>query len=69
MPIPKLTIIGESINDSVPSTKQLFDANDIDGLLELARFQDEKGAAYLDVNVGARPPEFMAEHGPQDPGR
>jgi 5-methyltetrahydrofolate--homocysteine methyltransferase len=61
MPIPKLTIIGESINDSVPSTKQLFDANDIDGLLELARSQDQKGAAYLDVNVGARPPEFMAE--------
>ena len=25
MPIPSLTIIGETINDSVPSTKQLFD--------------------------------------------
>ncbi len=61
MPIPNLTIIGESINDSVPSTKQLFDANNIAGLLELARSQDEKGAAYLDVNIGARPPEFMAE--------
>ena len=61
MPIPNLTIIGETINDSVPSTKQLFDAGDIGGLLELARFQDEKGAAYIDVNVGARPPEFMAE--------
>jgi 5-methyltetrahydrofolate--homocysteine methyltransferase len=23
--------------------------------------QDEKGAAYIDVNVGPRPPEFMAE--------
>ena len=53
MPIPNLTIIGETINDSVPSTKQLFDAGNIDGLLELARFQDEKGAAYIDVNVGA----------------
>ena len=61
MPIPNLTIIGESINDSVPSTKQLFDANNLAGLLELARSQDEKGAAYLDVNIGARPPEFMAE--------
>jgi cobalamin-dependent methionine synthase I len=59
MPIPGLTIIGESINDSVPSTKKLFDANDIPGLLDLAKSQDEKGAGYLDVNVGARSPEFM----------
>jgi cobalamin-dependent methionine synthase I len=59
MPIPGLTIIGESINDSVPSTKKFFDANDIPGLLDLAKSQDEKGAAYLDVNVGARSPEFM----------
>jgi cobalamin-dependent methionine synthase I len=61
MPLPGLTIIGESINDSVPSTKKLFDANDIDGLLGLARSQDEKGAGYIDVNVGPRSPEFMAD--------
>lgn len=61
MPIPGLTIIGESINDSVPSTHKLFDANDVQGLLELARTQDEKGAAWIDVNVGPRSPEFMAE--------
>jgi cobalamin-dependent methionine synthase I len=61
MPIPGLTIIGESINDSVPSTKALFEAGDIAGLIGLARSQDEKGAAYIDVNVGARPPEFMTE--------
>jgi cobalamin-dependent methionine synthase I len=61
MAIPGLTIIGESINDSVPSTKKLFDANDIPGLLELARGQDERGAAWIDVNVGSRPPEFMAD--------
>lgn len=61
MPIPGLTIIGETINDSVPSTKKLFDAGDIDGLLEIARSQDQQGAAYIDVNVGARPPEFMAD--------
>ena len=61
MAIPGLTIIGESINDSVPSTKKLFDENDVPGLLELARSQDEKGAAYIDVNVGSRPPEFMAD--------
>jgi 5-methyltetrahydrofolate corrinoid/iron sulfur protein methyltransferase len=61
MPISNLTIIGETINDSVPSTKKLFEAGDIDGILELARSQDEKGAAYIDVNVGPRSPEFMAE--------
>ncbi len=61
MAIPGLTIIGESINDSVPSTHKLFDGNDIPGLLELARSQDEKGAAWIDVNVGSRPPEFMAD--------
>jgi 5-methyltetrahydrofolate--homocysteine methyltransferase len=61
MAISGLTIIGESVNDSVPSTKKLFDENDVPGLLELARSQDEKGAAWIDVNVGPREPAFMAE--------
>jgi len=61
MAIKGLTIIGESINDSVPSTKALFEAGDIPGILELARSQDAGGAAYIDVNVGARSPEFMAD--------
>jgi 5-methyltetrahydrofolate--homocysteine methyltransferase len=61
MAIAGLTIIGESINDSVPSTSKLFTANDIEGLKELARFQDERGAGYIDVNVGQRSPEFLAE--------
>jgi cobalamin-dependent methionine synthase I len=61
MPIDGLTIIGESINDSVPSTHKLFDAGDIDGILELARTQDQGGAGYIDVNVGARSAEFMAD--------
>lgn len=61
MAIAGLTIIGESINDSVPSTKKLFDAGDIPGILELARSQDQAGAAYIDVNVGPRTPAFMAE--------
>ena len=60
MAIEGLTIIGESINDSIPSTKKLYDANDIDGLKELARMQDERGASWIDVNVGMRSPEFMA---------
>jgi cobalamin-dependent methionine synthase I len=61
MPLPGLTIIGESINDSVPSTKKLFDVGDIEGLLELARTQDQGGAAFIDVNVGGRSPQFMAD--------
>jgi 5-methyltetrahydrofolate--homocysteine methyltransferase len=60
MAIEGLTIIGESINDSVPSTKKLYEANDIEGLKELARTQDQGGASWIDVNVGLRPPEFMA---------
>ncbi|MGL6195961.1 MAG: dihydropteroate synthase, partial [Thermoguttaceae bacterium] len=59
MPIPSLLIIGESINDSVPSTHKLFEAEDIAGLKELARSQDEGGAAFIDVNVGPRTPDFM----------
>ena len=61
MPIAGLTIIGESINDSVPSTRALFEANDVDGILELARSQDAGGAGYIDVNVGRRAPGLMAE--------
>jgi len=61
MAIEGLAIIGESINDSIPSTKRLLDAGDLDAVVELARFQDERGAAYLDVNIGTRPPEMMAD--------
>lgn len=61
MSIPGLTIIGESINDSVPSTHKLFEENNIDGIVDLARFQAEKGAVYIDVNVGLRSPGFMAD--------
>ena len=61
MVLKGLAIIGESINDSVPSTHKLFEQNDINGLKELAKLQDNKGAAYIDVNVGSNSPEFMAE--------
>ncbi len=61
MSIPGLTIIGESINDSVPPTHELFLANDMDGIVEVARFQAEKGARYIDVNVGLNTPGFMAD--------
>lgn len=61
MNIVGLNIIGESINDSVPSTHELFEKNDINGIVELAKFQAENGAAYIDINVGLRSPGFMAE--------
>lgn len=61
MPIPNLTIIGESINDSVPSTHKLFEANDLAGLKELAISQDTGGAGYIDVNVGPRSAAFLAD--------
>jgi cobalamin-dependent methionine synthase I len=61
MSIPGLTIIGESINDSVPSTYTLFEEGNINGIVDLARSQAEKGAAYIDVNVGSRSPGLMAE--------
>ena len=49
MAIEGLIIIGESINDSVPSTHELYVNQDIDGLKALAVRQAEKGAAYIDI--------------------
>ena len=59
--IPGLRLIGESINDSVPSTHLLFEEKNLDGIVELAKLQTEKGADYIDVNIGPRTPAFMAE--------
>jgi cobalamin-dependent methionine synthase I len=56
----KVTLIGESINDSVPSTKALLDADDIAGIRQLARSQDESGADYIDVNIGLRSKDWMS---------
>jgi methylenetetrahydrofolate reductase (NADPH) len=53
--IPGLKLIGESINDSIPSTNKLYSANDLGGT------QDLGGADWIDVNVGRRTPAFMAE--------
>ena len=56
-----LKIIAEKINDSVPGTHKMFEANDFNGLVELARLQADQGAAYIDVNIGPRSPELMTE--------
>jgi 5-methyltetrahydrofolate--homocysteine methyltransferase len=59
--IQGLKIIGESINDSISSTRKLYDAGDPEGIKGLARAQDAAGAAFIDVNIGTRGPKFMAE--------
>ena len=61
MAIKGLRIIGESINDSVATTHKLYESNDIQGIMDLARGQDERGASYIDINIGDRAPKFMAE--------
>ncbi len=58
-----LNIIGERINPGFKSTRALFDNEDIPGIQALAVRQADAGAAYLNVNIGARAltdPAFMA---------
>ena len=57
-----IKIIGERINPGFKSTKALFDNEDLPGIQALAVRQAEAGAAFLNVNIGARAltdPDFM----------
>lgn len=56
-----LRIIAEKVNDSVPGTHKLFEADDFEGLVNLAKTQAEQGAAYIDVNIGPRDPRLMTK--------
>jgi 5-methyltetrahydrofolate--homocysteine methyltransferase len=59
-----IRIIGERINHGFKSTKRLFDESDLAGIQALAVKQAEAGAAFLNVNIGARAltdTGFMAE--------
>jgi cobalamin-dependent methionine synthase I len=56
----KLNIIAEKINDSVPSTHELFAKGDIPAIIALAREQAE-GATYIDVNIGMNDSSLMEE--------
>ncbi len=49
-----IRIIGERINPGFKSTKAMFDDKDLEAIQALATRQVESGAAYLNVNVGAR---------------
>ncbi|MDO5553645.1 MAG: dihydropteroate synthase [Planctomycetia bacterium] len=59
MPLAGLTIIGESINDSVPSTHAFYEEENYDAIAQVARSQTDGGAGYIDVNVGSRPASVM----------
>ena len=56
-----INIIAESLNDSVPSTHTLYESGDLEGIRELAKFQDEQGAVYVDVNVGSFSADFFVQ--------
>jgi 5-methyltetrahydrofolate--homocysteine methyltransferase len=57
----RLNIIAEKINDSVPSTHDLFEQGKIDEIVNIAKEQAEQGARYIDVNIGPRDPRLMVE--------
>ena len=56
-----INIIAESLNDSVPSTHELYESGNMTGIRELAQFQDEQGAASIDVNVGSFSADFFVQ--------
>jgi len=49
-----IQIIGERINPGFKSVKALFDNEDLPGIQALAAKQAEAGAAFQNVNIGAR---------------
>ena len=59
-----IQIIGERINPGFKSVKVLFDNEDLPGIQALAVKQAEAGAAFQNVNIGARAltdPAFMGQ--------
>lgn len=54
MPARPLIIIGERINPGFKSVKALLDANELNGIQQVAIRQAQAGASYLDVNLGPR---------------
>jgi len=47
-----MIIIGEKINATIPSTREIIAERDTGKLVELAKRQSDAGANYIDVNVG-----------------
>ena len=61
MPKANINIIAESLNDSVPSTHELYETGNMEGIRELAKYQDHQGAACIDVNVGSFSTDFFSQ--------
>lgn len=47
-----MIIIGEKINSSIPSVKELIGGKDEKGILKLAADQCASGASFIDINAG-----------------
>ena len=56
-----INLIAESLNDSVPSTHELYESGNMEGIRELAKYQDDQGAVYIDVNVGSFSADFFVQ--------
>jgi 5-methyltetrahydrofolate--homocysteine methyltransferase len=52
-----MIVIGEKLNSSIPSSREILAAKDVGRIRELAVLQDQAGADYIDVNTG----EFFNE--------
>jgi 5-methyltetrahydrofolate--homocysteine methyltransferase len=61
MPKANVNIIAESLNDSVPSTHELYASGNMKGIRELAQFQDAQGASYIDINIGSFSADFFVQ--------
>lgn len=64
MTFNNLKIIGERINPGFKSSKELIDNEDVEKLQGLAVDQVNKGASFININVGTKAlekPEFMVE--------
>jgi cobalamin-dependent methionine synthase I len=47
-----MIIIGEKINSSIPSARVMIEARDQQALINLAKAQQDAGAAFIDINAG-----------------
>jgi 5-methyltetrahydrofolate--homocysteine methyltransferase len=65
MPPPRLTTVGDLINNAYGRARKAFRARDLKGYQELARIQTDLGVDYLDVNldgtkqIQVRPEEML----------
>jgi cobalamin-dependent methionine synthase I len=49
--MPKIQIIGDIINNAYARARKAFEARDLTGYQHLAKFQVQKGAAAIDINI------------------